>query len=54
MLNLVSGSTDMVCAASKLYKYYDGFWFSVDQIVLELEPKTSRSVVLHLGSTKAI
>ena len=31
-----------VCGESEIYHYYNGFWFSMDQIVLEPELKTSR------------
>jgi len=31
-----------VCGESEFYQYFNGFWFSMDRTVLELEPKTSR------------
>ena len=40
--NLGSGSTALVCGEGEFYQYYNGFWFSMDQIILKPEPKTSR------------
>jgi len=37
--DLGSGSTDIVHGASEFYHYYNAFWFSMDHIVLEPEPK---------------
>ena len=43
--NLGYGSTDIVCEKSEFWQYYNVFWISMDQIVLELEPK-----LLYIGA----